>query len=238
MTRFAFYWLFALCLSLPASAQTIKSATAEDVAIAFYKIAGLTPSFSAWAEDTRRYHETPFALRDKVRAEEAARLSRAYDRYSPATQTLDLATTARVEIEAIPDPDNALIVRHVLRWRLAEEQASFFPYEYRDTVFALIPQKLDAFQEADITPAQAEHIAQKIGAADNVPVIIQLRGLQADAAKPVSLYGQDVWALAAGVAGVTLWDRAGGLIWEKTAGWYTSPRTQSLNQLKQDQAGR
>ncbi len=237
MTRFAFYCLLVLLAVSPASAQTIQPATPEDVAIAFYKVAGLKPGFTAWAEDTPRFHETPFARREKVLAEEAERLARAYDAYSPAVNTLNLVTKADVEIEATPDPDNSLKVHNILRWRFTEDSGNFFPYEYRDMLFALVPQKMETFQEAAITPAQAKHIREKLGKGRNVPVIIQLRALQADAKKPVLLKGHETWALAAGVAGVTLWDKSGTMVWEKTAGWYTSPRTESLNQLKvQEQA--
>lgn len=237
MARSAFYCLLlTVWLAAPALAQSIKPVTPEEVAIAFYKVAGLKPSFASWAEDTQRFHEAPFARRDQVRAEEAERLSRAYETYSPATHTLNLSTSAEVELIEEPDPDNSLIVHHRLRWKLSEDNANFFPYEYRDTLFALVPQKIEDFQEAAITAAQAKNIKSRLGSGRAIPILIQLRALKADASKPVSVYGQDVWVIAAGVAGITLWDKSGGLLWEKSAGWYTSPRTESLNQLKTQEA--
>lgn len=237
MTRFALCVLMALiCLSVPARAQSVEVATPEAVAIAFYKVAGLQPNFSAWASDTPLYHDTPVARRPKIQAQEAARLQQAYQAYSPATHLLNVATSAVVTLDESPDPENPARLLHHLDWAFTSDNSDFFPYEYRGMVFALVAQKMDGFQSAAITADQYRYIKERLGNLKRVRLVLHMRGISANGSAPVEVFGEEVWALAASVTGVTLWSADGSLVWEKSASGYVSPQTKSLNDLHQDRA--
>lgn len=220
-----------LLITAPSSAQTMDMADAQTVAIAFYKFAGLQPGFLSWAEDTEAFQKAPLARRDRVQREEAERLARAYEAFSRSGDLLNVATMVELDIEEIIDEADALKKSYVLHWRFVKGDATFFPYEYRDTLFALVPDRLEAFQRAPISEAQYAYLVERLRGDKRARLIVQLRGHYADPDKPVHLRGEEFWALAARVAGVSLWDRKGTLLWENTADWYVSPRTQSLNRL-------
>lgn len=221
--------------AFPARAQAPDIATAEQVAIAFYKTAGLTPGFSAWAQDTDLYHHTPIARRDSVAAQEAVRLQQAYAQFSPEKDLLNVATTAVVSLSEEPDPENITRPLYFVRWHLNSENADFFPYEHRDMVFVLAPHGIQEFQQGEVTAEQYAYIKERMGNNRNVRILLHMRAQQADASAPVEIFGEEVWVLRTLMAGATLWDAEGGLLWEKSAGWYVSPQTHSLNELKQDQ---
>ncbi len=238
MTRIAFILLIALAiLPLSARAQSLDIVTGETVAIAFYKFAGLRPNFSSWAEDTPAYHEAPPARRERVQAQEAERLQKLYDNFSMAGNLLNVSTAVEVTLEEMPQEDDPLRKTYALSWKFAKGDADFFPYEYRDTLFALVPREVEKFQTADITEEQYIHLKDKFRRSNKATAILQLRGQYADSKAPVHLRGADFWALAATVAGISLWDSQGAILWENTASWYVTPRTQSLNDLHQAPGG-
>lgn len=230
-----FLCLFVLAaLSVyPARAQTNNVASAETIAIAFYKMAGLQPSFSSWAKDTSEYHHTPVARRPRAEAKISERMMQAYQEFSPARDLLNVATTAVVTLAEDADPDNPEQIHYSLRWDLDSENDEFFPYEYRDTVFALMPQGMEAYRTAPITREQYVYIKQRMGSVTRQRVLLHMRAQKAHGDAPVRIFGEDAWVLETAMAGVTLWDSKGSLLWERSADWYVSPETQTLNDLKQ-----
>lgn len=233
MLRALISCLILLSVCSPALAQTMKIADGETVAIAFYKFAGLQPNFMTWAVDTPVYLAAPFARRPGVQKKEAERLYKNYEDFSRAEGLLNVATMASVKLEEIINTDNALDKTYHLTWEFAKGDATFFPYEYRGEMFALVPDEMESFQSAPITAEQYRYMKEKMGTRDTAKLVLQLRGYYADHRAPVHLRGEDFWALGVKLAGVSLWDRDGGLLWENTATWYLSPRTQSLNELHQ-----
>lgn len=228
---------FLLALALPVRAQSIDVATAEQVAIAFYKTAGLRPNFASWARDTDEYRHTPVARRERVEAQIAGRLSESYTRYSPESDLLNVATMAIVSLSEEPDPDNITRVNHFILWHFISENSDFFPYEYRDAVFALAPLGIKDFQRAAITPEQYTYLRERMGNTRRFKILLHMRAQQADGTAPVKIFGEDVWALRTLMAGVSLWNADGSMLWERSAGWYVSPQTQTLNDLKQERDG-
>lgn len=233
-----FSWLFILCVlaAIPARAQAPDIATPEQIAIAFYKTAGLRPNFSSWAKDSEEYSLTPVARRPRTEARLAGQLQESFLRFSPQNDLLNVATSAVVTLSEEPDPDDITQARYFLRWDLDSQNIDFFPYEYRDTVFALMPAGLPAFQSAPITPAQYTYIKERMGNARRQRIVLHMRAASADSTGPVRIFGEDAWVLTTDMAGVTLWDGQGALLWERSAGWYVSPQTQQLNELKQERA--
>jgi hypothetical protein len=227
-----------LAAGAPARAQAPDIAEPEDVALAFYKVAGLRPAFAVWAEESERYHLAPVARRPRVLAEEAGRLLAAYNAYDPANDLLNVSTTALVTLREEPDPDNITRSRHFLLWDLDSKDGDIFPYAFRDTTFALVPHKLDSFKRAPISADQHRYLAERLGGTlKRARMVLHMRGQYADAQKPITMYGHDVWALVTLMAGVSLWADDGGILWEKSADWYVSPQTRALNDLKEDQDG-
>lgn len=231
-----FLWLPVLCVlsAFPARAQAPDVITPERVAIAFYKMAGLQPNFSSWAKDTSEYHHTPVARRPRVEAKIAQKLLEEYQSFAPDRTLLNVATTAAVTLTEQADADNPEQIHYSLRWDLNSENDEFFPYEYRDTVFALMPQGMEAFREAPITREQYIYIKERMGSVKRHRVLLHMRAQQAHGDEPVRIFGEDTWVLATAMAGVTLWDAKGGLLWERSADWYVSPETKTLNDLKQE----
>lgn len=230
-----FLWLFVFFMlsAFPAVAQAPDVATPERVAIAFYKMAGLQPSFSSWAKDTSEYRHTPVARRARVEAKIAEKLMEEYQEFTPDRHLLNVATTATVTLSEQADPDNPELVHYMLRWDLASENDEFFPYEHRDTLFALMPQGVEAYREAPITREQYLYIKERMGPVKRHRILLHMRAQQAHGDEPVRIFGENTWVLTTAMAGVTLWDAKGGLLWERSADWYVSPETQTLNDLKQ-----
>lgn len=209
-----------VCFVSPAAAQNFDIADAEQVAIAFYKFAGLEPRFSSWAEDTQAYHNAPPMRRDEVREKEVSRLRAMYESFSKSGTLLNVATKVRVTVQEGYERRNETRKVYTIVWSYPDEETDFFPYRFRNMYFALIPRRMNSFHHGVLTLEQYEQLKKRIGAGKEATLILQLRGKFADGATPLHRDEIDFWGLSATIAGASLWDEGGQLLWEDTASEY------------------
>jgi len=230
--------LFLVMPSHKASAQPFEAiADHKDIVIAFYRTAGYIPNFHKWITEDRLYRTTPLARRKMVYDEEIEKLQSKYMGFDPAEDFLTIKTEARTIIskkvtygeEEQPETEYFLELSFV-----KAPEATFFPYEFMDDKFAVIPKNLQNHLKLKIPEAQYERILRFLGETGKADMTFKLKPVEANIKSPVKLAGGHYWTLMTDIASMALWTDSGFLLWEYTAPWYVSPTTQLLQDLYVD----
>ena len=212
MTRILSLFVMIACLlPAPGGAQTLQEASAEDVAIAFYKTAGLTPKYSELIPRVSPYRDTPQARRTRVLEAEKYRLAAKWRDFKPGRSALVIRTPATLTLYG-GEAGGAL---RGYGLKLGEGEADYFLYEYAGHRFALIPlaasDKLKGPLDADAAAGLEALLNGRVFRASAVLRLVPVdakTGFRVRAAD-----GELYWPLGARIAGVTLYDR-GEMLWE------------------------
>src|SRR5690606_1571101 len=130
--------------SFPAQAQRkqVEPFDAEQIVIAFYKTGGAIPNFKKWITGRDPYRTTPLALRPEVMEREMARLKNAYHSFDPADDLIIIRTNAVAKAAQYQDPEDPSAKTTVLEMRFPAGDADYFPYDFMEDRFAVIPRDL------------------------------------------------------------------------------------------------
>lgn len=231
------FWVFFL--SFIAFVQTIHAqeksnfATAEDVAIAFYKTANIVPDFKDWIKKQQPYSTTALARRPKIMEQELIRLKGLYSQYDPLTDILRIKTSSLIlpfktnndsgqevyGVSVILDPDKAI---------------EYFPYEYLDRNIMLVPNKFKSMKAHSISKFEYERIKKMVKPKMRYPLMLNFLAKKADIDFPYEVDGIAQWAFSVDIASIESWTNEGRLIWEYSAPWYLSKNEMRIKNLYQE----
>ncbi|MBN8520507.1 MAG: hypothetical protein J0L77_01230 [Alphaproteobacteria bacterium] len=220
-TKICVWGVILLCL-IPAGAIAnigkIQASSAEDVALLFYRMANARPSFDLWIKETEPYSVTALARRDEVYASQMARLVQAWQKLDPATSVITLVTPAIGKVEITSSADSKTPPVSVLNIRFAHGLADYFPYDFREERFVVIPTKLKERMNPVLTPDLAKNLQAALGTGKNLRLVMTLKPLRSDISGVQDIDGIPSWLMSADIASLSLWTPAGSLVWE-----YVSP---------------
>ncbi|MEM6810873.1 MAG: hypothetical protein AAF549_00220 [Pseudomonadota bacterium] len=205
--------------------------TDEDVAIAFYRTGDIQPSFADWAKNTKRYKATPLARREAVMEEEVMRIKSLYFNYIPSRDYLFIQTSANVRPYVVSEQGSENETYHLEINFSQDEDAFFFPYQYQENNFAVLPMNLDDMLNVEISKGLYEELEGKTRGFTSYPFTILMRPKEALTDRPLEYNGVPQWILKTEIASAEIWSRRGALMWEYTAPWYISPNVETLNKL-------
>ncbi len=213
--------MILFCL-IPASAIAnigkIRASSAEDVALLFYRMANARPSFDLWIKETEPYSVTALARRDEVYAAQMTRLTQAWQKLDPATSVITLITPAIGKVDMVPSTDLGTSPTPVLNIRFAQGMTDYFPYDFREDRFVVIPTKLQERMNPILTPDQAKNLQAALGTGKNLRLVMTLKPLRSDISGVQDIDGIPSWLMSANIVSLSLWTPAGSLVWE-----YVSP---------------
>jgi len=217
-----------------------KVAGPQDIVIAFYRTGGHIPNFHKWITEDRLYRTTPLARRKMVYDQEMEKLQNKYMAFNPTEDFLTIKTEAKAALskEVYYDEQEEEKTEFFLDLSFVKApDATFFPYEFMEDKFAVIPKHLQNHMKLKIPEAQYERIMRFLGENGTADMTFKLKPLEANIKSPVKLAGGHYWTLMTDIASMALWTDSGFLLWEYTAPWYISPTTQLLQDLYIDKSG-
>lgn len=239
--KIAFIILCVFMISAPTSSKaqfTIEQSSSEEAFIAFYKTGGTIPNFEGWIKSRAPYNIAPWAMREQIYEEEQTRLVEAFENFKPAEDFLKIRSKIKVDFEEfqMKNPETGVDEKHIVMKSIFFNKGDatiYFPYEFMDQYIALVPDNIEKFTSAIITKEEFDYISKNV--TDRPTVYIEMVPFYANLESPENLDGQDQWALHTKVVSYLIINPKGSVIWEKTAPWYVSPRTKSLNKLYEGQ---
>ncbi len=210
------FLLLVLCLiscSAAVFAQSLSPritlASAEDVAIAFYKTAGIKPAFTNWIKPQEPYISTAPFLRPGVLAEEKARLEKRYDDFDPASDTL----AVRINTQAVLNERDGM---PFLTFVFPGQEAGFFPFPFLEHHFALIPSNPEKLSGAALQTTETAFLRNALKQGRSYTLIVELAPQKADISQLHDVDGVKYWAFTVNIIVRSLWDETGALLWEET----------------------
>ena len=231
LPRATLAFLLVSMLCTPAMAQVKRTdASAEDIAIAFFKTAETNPDFDLWAGNTSKYKSAAPARGKATFVEEKQRLIRLWNEFDPKLDTIDILTTVNVELKATTDEKGT--DHYALAFDFSRDDSIYFPYSYQDYKFAVIPQMMDKMLVQPLPKAQYEMIRQKIGSNGKAVLFFQLKPVKAYIQQPYMIDNMEQWMFLCDIVSLSLkTPRDGAILWSYGADWYVAPETEKLRDL-------
>ncbi len=230
-------FLTLLCPTLPAKAQETadKPSSAEDVAIAFYKVGGAKPDVLRWINLSPQYATTPLAQRPVFVEQEQTRLLKKWAAYDPESNLITVKIDTVVTLIHRPGKTKAEDVLG-MEMAFAEGKMDYFPYEFGKETYAVIPQNLEKYLRTALPVAQFENMKAvfKNKMVGDAYLYFQLKPIKAETSEPFVLDNHQQWPLMTEVVGVSLMSKDSALLWNYTAPWYISPARKELMNLYVD----
>lgn len=213
------------------NAPSAQFATAEDIAIAFYKTGDLVPNFENWITSQKPYSETAFARRPKIMKEELLRLNTAYENFNPALSQIKIKTSAFVTPHVSDNKDGTKNYSVTIDLDEHKNAVFYLPYVFMGQNIMVIPYKLEVLDSIEISDYTYNHIKSLIKQGEKYPFILRLRPAKSDLTAPHLIDGVDQWAFYTDITTLESWTADGRLIWEYSAPWYVSPKQQEIKDL-------
>lgn len=227
-----------------AAPGAVKISSTEDVVIAFYKTGGAIPPFEKWIKLREPYRTTPVARRPAMMEQEKQRLQSLYAGFDPSKDLLSIKTQIIARTSAAQNPDDPEKTDYRLNMKFSVGDAHFFPYDFIDERFAVIPQEIQEHLNPFIIKEQYEYLSQQLGKGKPVTLIMELRPVKADMEAPFDMDGtggginrkdgKGQWMFLTDIASMSVWNKNGSLLWEYTAPWYVTPMRENLLNLYED----
>lgn len=225
----------ALCLSFPAKAQSaFATSTSEDVAIAFFKTANVKPDFTKWARESREFKTTAPARVDDFLYKESQRLLRRWNEYDPETTLIRVGATVSVVLEHFAK-DGGEAFRMTMSFDKGD--VTYFPYEFQNYKFAVVPQKIETLLKQAISREQFDLISADFKGATvgSAKMEVQLKPVRSYLRQPYMLDGVEQWMMLTDTVTLALKSsRSGAALWTYGAEWYVSPVTREVQELYKD----
>jgi len=227
--------LFILLVQTSSTFAQDGLSTNEEVAIAFFKAGNTNPDFDLWARKSDKYKVVAPAFAHEYLQEEKQRLMRAWQAYNPRERSIEMKTSVSIHLKTKPKEDGTH--EYWMNIAMPDMDPIYFPYNYLDYKFAIMPQKLETMtlhtlQEPQFELMRAEFENAMAGSAD---LYIQLIPTKAYMDQPYQIDEQDQWVLITDVASLALKSQKNGTaLWSYTAPWYLSPVKKKLETLYTD----
>jgi hypothetical protein len=230
---FAFLAILAFIPSFAKAQGEHSYATAEDVAIAFYKTGGVVPNFDRWIKQREPYIRTPWARMDEVYAQEMSRLQLAYRNFNPESDYLMVRTFVRLNTYKEAGPEGKMTYRLKATFSNAPD-ALYFPFDFLEERIIIMPNKIDVLMDSAITKAEYDFITEALPHSAKNSMIVRMKAKKGNVNQPYEIDGMQQWVLTADIASMEIWSKQGRLLWEYSAPWYISPNTLQLHNLYEE----
>ncbi|HEU4838756.1 MAG TPA: hypothetical protein VFS88_05020 [Micavibrio sp.] len=237
ISRILFVSLLFLLLHAPTNAAAqmkVEPSDKEDVAIAFFKTAGINPDFEKWAKGSQEFKTIASARVPEFLYDEKQRLLREWKKYDAQDPIIDVKATIHLEIKTMQDQEGE--ESYWMYISFGRDDAVYFPYEYQEYKIAVIPQMIETLMIQPLQKEQYQMILQDMEGkrTGDAVIFLQLKPVKAYVHQPYKIDNQDQWALLTDIATMSVksW-KTGSPLWNYSADWYTSPVTQELKDLYQ-----
>ncbi len=212
--------IVGICFLLPhqgaAQTERLKISSAEDIAIAFYRTAGVFPDFKTWIWGRAPYKFTPLARRAGVFEEEMTRLQTAYQIFNKRRDRLVVKIPVDINPRksglnsASPQYHMGLTVRGL-------HQAHYVTYQFMEENIALFPSGLDRQMDSVIDAALYARLKHLNTITAKPFVVMVLEGEKAKSDRPYNIDDLQQWVFETKLLNMTLYTQEGDVLWDYTA---------------------
>lgn len=197
--------------------QRVRLSTPEDIAIAFYRMANVTPNFRKWIWYRPPYKKTPAAHRERVFEEEMTRIQAAWQGFNKRRDYLTVRFP--VDIEPRQEGDN-----YYLGMTLKGlEQAHYLSYAFMKEQIAVFPYGMDVIMDSRIDERLYNQLLNLNQRKERPYIVAVLEAKEANANRPYEIDGLQQWVFKTKIQFISLYPESGGLIWEYNAPVELSP---------------
>ncbi len=186
------------------AAEKLISSPDDEIAFAFFKLAGVEPPYEAMAMETKAYQDAPDFGKKIIVSNQINGIKNRFLNYDPATREIIVKIPVGAYFyEKQPvglhldfqNPDNV-----------------FFPYTVGGTEIALIPRGINKFKYVALSQEDTKAMGEQV---ENGTVILalRLRAIQADAVSPLPIMGTDRWLLMAKILTLDVMNTDQKILW-------------------------
>lgn len=210
-----------------------KGATAEDVALSFYKTANTMPNFEEWAKKSPGFRYQSVTEAPIYIEKEKERLLKKWIALEKDDDVLNIRTIVPLHIDKIVD-EKGLKESHVLKIMFPNLKETYFPYKHNDNIFAIIIPDLNKFFELPISEEQANLVMADLQTNKKQEVVINffIKPYKSYTDKPRRLNKADQWVMLGNIVSLTISSKKTGTpLWHYGAKWYISPKGKELRDI-------
>lgn len=219
--------------ALMAQAQSrLQFASAEDIAIAFYKTGGHVPNFEKWVTSREPYNLTPAARRPQMLENELVRLQSQYQNFNPRTDHLIIRSLVR--LSPLHTPATAENPEDTYSMSIAfanAPEATYFPYDFMEERIIVMPVALDKHFNPSVSANEYRFLEENLRQSAENTLIMRLKPVRADLSQPHMIDGLPQWVMTADIDTLEVWSKQGRLLWEHTSPTYLSPTEAKIQNL-------
>lgn len=216
----------------PCFAQEDDGATAEQVAMAYFKTANIKPDFEKWARASDEFKSIAPARVPDFLEKETGRLEKEWKAYNPNENNLKINIPADITLKSTVDKENE--IHYLIYITFQQGPIDYFPYVFQEYNFAILPQKLESTLVQPLPKEQLEYLFNQFGESEKGSAMlhIELKPAKAYTSQPFEMDGIEQWVLLADIATMSLTSlKNGSQLWNFGAKWYVSPGTKALQDL-------
>ena len=193
-----------------AQMQWQKSSTQEDVAIAFFKMAGIKPDFKRWVESSSEYQDRSLRERGAFLRMRMDALERAYTQFDPERNHITIGLPVRVRIRPHSDSENQdSAAQLTLYWE--DEVYDRIPYPFQNQWLSIVMPVLSENWVLDLNAAEYRAFYEELklyahsGRDHSVRALILVHLLGVDARTPFVIDEVEQWLLYGEPMSISLW---------------------------------
>lgn len=207
-------------------------ATSENIALSFYRTAGIVPNLDSWIKTGDVYRNTIPGRRPEVYAAEMQRLQEAYQAFNPEKTVVRIRTSVALSLHEInPTPEETLYQLEIQP--NSNENMLYFPYEFRSENIAVVPIISSDFLKPMLDDQQYAYVRSLFENDTRYHLIMNLRAGEADVSRPYKIDGVERWIFKTNVLSAEVWSSKGKLLWEYTMPGYLAPHHEAVHKLRQ-----
>lgn len=207
-------------------------ATPENIALGFYRTAGIVPNLDSWIKKGDLYRNTIPGRRPKIYEGEMQRLQEAYQAFDPSKTVIRIRTSVVLSLhEQNPTPEETVYQLEIQP--NSNENMLYFPYEFGAENIAVIPAISRDFLKPMLDDNQYKYVLSLFENDARYYLIMKLRAVDANISRPYEIDGVQRWVFKTSVLSAEVWSSKGKLLWEYTMPGYLAPHHEAVHKLRQ-----
>lgn len=217
----------------------------EKVGFAFYKLGDIPPNFDMWARNTGSSPGSLPGQKDHNFQNEISRLEYGFHNFRPDEDMVFVRSPVKIVTSDFASPDPAfseLGIQKLSVISMPNMPASYLPFQVINTWVAIVPDDYKSFTHLYLTIEQFEALQKSVNAKTwkgdlriEGEIELVLRPVSVDSKKPIKINDQEMWLMRAEVGSMTIWSKdKQKVIWEYSAPWYVTGRSEQLLNLYEE----
>lgn len=198
-----------------------KPSSAQDVAVLFFRLAGIAPKFGEMLRLDPAVQQLPLEEQGSFIEKKKLELDVQYANLDPKKSPIIIRSAVRVWPVHGKTPG--------LKIELPKTEIPYFPYSPFGQSIAVIPDNLDSYAFVPLSKTELAIAAAKIDLGGVSTLVLALQPITADMKTPVVLDSLPQWPLLTDIGYFGLYNKRLQAIWSEKAPWFTGAQDDLIN---------